>query len=192
MRRVWVGSRRPGLVTPPQPGGARPARAPPWLPCAPSRPARSALPSFRPGLRLPARPHGRVSSPAPASCTRCGPPLLPSPTPALSVRVPLCRCGSAASQGPGLASALCRGHSALCCPLPPSVAAPASDQRWPSCPGRPCPILRRLRAARPPRASAVVRRRAPSRCPGTSRRWARPRTRARLRLSRLLTAAGPG
>ena len=40
---------------------------------------------------------------------------------ALSVRVPLCRCGSAASQGPGRASALCRGRSALCCPLPPSV-----------------------------------------------------------------------
>ena len=67
---------------------------------------------------------------------------------ALSVRVPLCRCGSAARQGPGLASA-------LCCPLPPSVAVPASDQRWPSCPGRPCPILRTLRPPSPPRASAI-------------------------------------
>ena len=89
---------------------------------------------------------------------------------ALSVRVPLCRCGSAASQGPGLAAALCRGRSALCCPLPPSVAAPDRTSGGRAAQGGPVRRLRRLRLARPPRASAVVRRRAPSRCPGTPRR----------------------
>ncbi len=83
----------------------------------------------------------------------------PVPAPALSVRVGRCRYGSPSvgaghRPGPGLAAALCRGRSALGCPLPPSVAAPAADQWWPSCPGRPCPILRKLRLASPPRASA--------------------------------------
>ena len=70
------------------------------------------------------------------------------PPPALLVRFPLCPCGPAASKGPGLASALCRGPSALC-------RVPRERPAVAGCPSRPCPILRPLRPARSPRASAV-------------------------------------
>ena len=116
---------------------------------------------------------------------------VPIPPPALSVRVGRCRygspsvgCGSAARQGSGLASALCRGRSALCCPLPPSVAAPirTSGGRTPR-PAMSDPP--QAAAGQPAQGPDDLRRRAPctlSRAHSANGPF--PRTRARLRLSR--------
>ena len=99
-------------------------------PPAPSRPApascgREMLPHGGPRAAVaPCHPR-RWTSP------QRRPAPVPIPPPALSVRVGRCRYGSpsvGAGHRPGqaLASlpALYRGPSALCCPLPPSVAAP--------------------------------------------------------------------
>ena len=133
--------------------------------------------------------------PRPRLC-RCGSPAVGAVL-ALSVRVGQAR--------PWPAAALCRQRSALCWALPPSVAALTPAPRGPgpgpvrslsappdqgpavaARPGRPCPALRRLRPASPPRSAAVcLASCALLSVPGTPRRWPGPSTGARPSLSRL-------
>ena len=123
VRRVWVGSRRPGLVTQPQPGGVRPG--------APTPRARSALPSFRlvSGSSLGLTASCRLLRLPPAlgaALRRSCPPASPAhPHPALSVRVGRCRYGSpsvGAGQRPAKALASLRPLSGAFRPLLPAAA----------------------------------------------------------------------
>ena len=162
--------------------GAAARRAIPSRSCPPfprPRLCRCGSPAVGAGLALSAAGHRPAQALAslppsvasvPPAVGRCRPLSLPHPRPAL-------RPGQARPALPG----------------PAALRPPEQDPAVAARPGRPCPALRRLRPASPPRSAAVcLASCALLSVPGTPRRWPVPRTRARPSLSRPRSRRRPG